>query len=264
MTSQQTSDGGSTTPRPAPGIAPRCPELPPRGLPATDVLLGWVEQGQALVEEHVAALDDAAVAGPSRLPGWTRGHVVTHLARNADALVNLLTWARTGTPTPMYPSVEARNAGIEAGAARPIAEQRADLELTARRLMETARAMSPQDWRATVRSAQGRQIPASEIPWMRVREVWIHLADLDAGPGFEALPDAVARALVHDVARWMDGRVGTRIQLPDATFGGIPGEPLVRVHGSPQALTEWLVGRSRGETLEVEGGGAVPELPRWL
>ncbi|HEX6493230.1 MAG TPA: maleylpyruvate isomerase family mycothiol-dependent enzyme [Candidatus Dormibacteraeota bacterium] len=237
-------------------------------LPATDVLLGWVEQGQALLEERIASLDDAAVTGPTRLPGWTRGHIITHLARNADALVNLLTWARTGTPTPMYPSAEARNAGIEAGAATRIADQRADLAATARRFMDAARAMSPSDWAGMVKSAQGRDIPGSEIPWMRVREVWIHLADLDVGPGFEVLPDEVARALVRDVAGWMDTRVAQRVELVgggiDARFGGAPEQHPARVRGTAQALAEWLVGRSRGETLEVEGGGPVPELPGWL
>ena len=230
------------------------------------VLVDVTRQTDALLEA-VSDLTDADVSEPSLCPGWTRGHVLTHLARNADALHNLLTWARTGTPTPMYPSVEARNAGIEAGAPRPVAEHRADLESTARRLMETARGMSPPEWQAAVQSAQGRHIPASEIPWMRVRELWIHLADLDVGAGFEVIPDAVARALVHDVGRWMDGRVEQRVELaghPDARFGGSPGGPAVRVHGTPQALAEWLVGRSRGERLEVEGGGAVPELPRWL
>ena len=238
------------------------------GLPGTEVLLGWVDEGQALLERMLAPLGDAAVGEPSRLPGWSRGHVITHMARNADALVNLLTWARTGTPTPMYPSPEARNAGIEAGAARPIAEQRDDLAATARRLMATARAMTPGDWRATVQSAQGRHIPAAEIPWMRVREVWIHLADLDIGAGFDVLPDAVATALVGDVAGWMDGRVQERIELAaplvDARFGGAPGQAAIRVRGSAQALAEWLVGRSRGEGLEVAGGGALPDLPRWL
>ena len=57
----------------------------------------------------VAALTDSQARAPSLLPGWTRGHVVTHLARNADALRNLLTWARTGIPTPMYPSRQARD-----------------------------------------------------------------------------------------------------------------------------------------------------------
>ena len=237
-------------------------------LPGTDVLLGWVEQGQARLDEMLAPLDDAAFAQPSRLAGWTRGHVVTHLARNADALVNLLTWARTGVPTPMYPSAESRNAGIEDGAGRPAAEQRDDLATAAARLMETARAMSPGAWAGTVRSAQGRDIPGSEIPWMRVREVWIHRADLDAGAGFEAMPDEVARALVRDVAGWMDGRVTERVALLspglDMAFGGSPEQRATRVHGTSQALAEWLVGRSRGERLDVEGGGAVPELPRWL
>ncbi len=238
------------------------------GLPGTAVLLGWVDEGQRLLEERLAPLDDAAVRGPSRLPGWTRGHLLTHLARNADALVNLLTWARTGTPTPMYPSAERRSLDIEAGAGRPIGVQRDDLVASARRLMETALGMGPDHWEGTVRSAQGRDIPASEIPWMRVRELWIHLADLDVGAGYEVIPDEIAVALVHDVARWMDARVDRRVEviapLTDATFGGSPGLPRVRVHGTSQALAAWLTGRSRGESLEVEAGAALPDLPAWL
>src|SRR5215472_17296509 len=40
-----------------------------------------------------ATLTDAAAREPSLLPGWTRGHVLTHVARNADGLGNLLRWA---------------------------------------------------------------------------------------------------------------------------------------------------------------------------
>jgi len=232
------------------------------------MFLDWMDAGQGRLEEMLAPLDDAAIAGPSRLPGWSRGHVVTHLARNADALVNLLTWARTGTPTPMYPSTEARTAGIEDGSGRSAAAQRDDLATAARRLMETARAMPPAAWEAAVQSAQGREIPAAQIPWLRVREVWIHLADLDLGAGFEAMPDAVAIALVDDVARWMSGRVTRRIELagPGATaaFGGRPEQPPVRVHGSAQALAAWLTGRSGGGGLTAEPAGEVPELPAWL
>src|SRR6266704_5264440 len=63
-----------------------------------------------------AALSDTQAREPSLLPGWTRGHVLTHIARNADGMVNLLHWARTGTQTPMYASPESRAADIEAGA----------------------------------------------------------------------------------------------------------------------------------------------------
>ena len=64
-------------------------------------------------------LTDAEVAEPSLLPGWTRGHVLTHLARNADGLANLLRWAGTGIETPVYASAQARAADIAAGAGRP-------------------------------------------------------------------------------------------------------------------------------------------------
>src|SRR5436309_2025968 len=65
------------------------------------------------------ALSDAQAREPSLLPGWTRGHVLSHIARNADGMVNLLNWARTGTETPMYASAESRSADIEAGARSP-------------------------------------------------------------------------------------------------------------------------------------------------
>ena len=47
-----------------------------------------------------ATLTDGQMREPSRLPGWSRGHVLTHIARNADGLANLLRWARTGAGDP--------------------------------------------------------------------------------------------------------------------------------------------------------------------
>src|SRR6266496_3912112 len=85
-----------------------------------------------------AALSDTQAREPSLLPGWTRGHVLTHIARNADGMVNLLHWARTGTQTPMYASPESRAADIEAGAGRPAAGLAADVR-------ESAAALPP--WR---------------------------------------------------------------------------------------------------------------------
>src|SRR5579859_308739 len=78
-----------------------------------------------------AALTDAQAREPSLLPGWTRGHVLTHIARNADGLRNLLIWARTGTEVPMYASAQARNDDIEAGAGRPAAGLAADVRESA-------------------------------------------------------------------------------------------------------------------------------------
>ena len=209
----------------------------------------------------------AAVAEPSALPGWTRGHLLTHLARNADALVNLLTWARTGIRTPMYASPEQRTTDIEAGAARPLAEQAADLRESAARFAEAAEALSDEAWSATVVSGQGREIPAVEVPWLRAREVWIHLVDLDVGVGMDTLPPDFAWALVRDVAGWMSGRLGEGVgaELTAQAFGAVTiGTPAsgVTVSGPPYALAAWLTGRGGAEELHVTG--QLPVIPRWL
>lgn len=64
------------------------------------------------------AMPAAAFGEPSALPGWTRAHLLTHLARNADGLGNLLTWAETGVERSMYGPGNARDDDIEAGSGR--------------------------------------------------------------------------------------------------------------------------------------------------
>ncbi|MGH3882478.1 MAG: maleylpyruvate isomerase family mycothiol-dependent enzyme [Pseudonocardiaceae bacterium] len=228
-----------------------------------DTALAWAADGQALFERAVAECSD--LRGPSRLPGWTRGHVVTHVARNAEGLVRLLAWARTGIETPMYPSIQARAADIEAGAGRPQADQLDDLRSTAAAFAAAAQELSPKHWEATVGTRHG-PIPASTVPWMRVREVWLHLVDLNVGIELDVLPGDIATALVRDVAGWMETRVPVRIevQLPGGepvTFGPATSAP-VPVSGPIQELAGWLTGRSPGDRLIAPEG--LPELPRWL
>jgi maleylpyruvate isomerase len=228
-------------------------------------VLDWVEDGQRRLQDAVDALPGEAVTEASALPGWTRGHLLTHLARNADALVNLLTWARTGVPTPMYASPDQRATDIEAGAGRPLAEQRTDLRESAARFRKAAQALSAGAWSAMVVSGQGRDIPASQVPWLRAREVWIHLVDLDVGVGMDILPPDFAWALVHDVAGWMATRVepGTGAELTAQGHGtvvlGTPS-PGRTATGPPYALAAWLTGRGGTE----EPRGELPKLPRWI
>ncbi|GAB2968838.1 maleylpyruvate isomerase family mycothiol-dependent enzyme [Streptomyces pseudoechinosporeus] len=227
----------------------------------------WVEAGQLALQQAVDALPADAVTEPSALPGWTRGHLLTHLARNADALVNLLTWARTGIRTPMYASPDQRATDIEAGAGRSLAEQRDDVRESAARFRKAARSLSADAWSATVVSAQGREIPASEVPWLRAREVWIHLVDLRVGVGMDALPPDFAWALVREVAGWMSARVAPGIGAELSADGHDPvvlGTPTtgVTVTGPPYALAAWLTGRSGTDELHIIG--ELPEIPRWL
>ena len=85
--------------------------MPDQILPDLETL----DAATARLSATCADVDDATARRPSLLPGWSVGHVLTHVARNADGMVNLVTWAVTGDRTPMYASMEARNAAIEEG-----------------------------------------------------------------------------------------------------------------------------------------------------
>lgn len=240
-------------------------------LPPWDTVTGWATQGQQAVELAASRLRPGEVAGPSRLPGWTRGHVLSHLARNADALVNLLTWARTGTETRMYTSSTDRADGIEAGAYRALPEQLADLNAADERFLVAADAVPAGRREFMVRSAQGREIPASEVPWLRVREVWLHVVDLDADYDVDDMPDDVAWMLAADVAGWMSSRTQVTAELraegqPDPVrLGPAPrsGDTGAVVGGTPQRIAGWLTGRVQDQDgLTVTGD--LGELPRWL
>src|SRR4051794_5566773 len=78
----------------------------------------------------VGRLDDSAVASPSLLPDWTVGMVLTHLARHADGQVSVL----RGETTARYPSIEARDAGIEAARGRSADDEIADVRNAISRL----------------------------------------------------------------------------------------------------------------------------------
>ncbi|MFF7728042.1 maleylpyruvate isomerase family mycothiol-dependent enzyme [Streptomyces sp. NPDC008001] len=203
-------------------------------------------------------LGDAAVAGPSRLPGWTRGHVLAHVARNADALVNVL------AGRPMYESADSRDGDIARDAGRPLAVHLADLRDSAARLR--ARAAVPADWTRTVVMRNGVTDRAARVPFRRWIELELHLVDLDAGYELEDLPEEFTGREIDFLAdRWSD-----RPGIPAVTLvaddgrswrtGGTEGAP-VTVTGSPAALLGWLAGRGdKGATLDT-GGAPLPALP---
>jgi len=96
----------------------------------------------------VATLEDDDVAGPSGLPGWSRGHVLTHLARAADSRTGLLTAARAGKIGRQYPSEESRAQEIEAGARHPAPVILVDLRQALDRLRDVVAGHAAQLWNA--------------------------------------------------------------------------------------------------------------------
>lgn len=220
-----------------------------------------------------STLADAQMREPSLLPGWTRGHVLTHVARNAEGLGNLLRWARTGVQVPMYASRESRNADIEAGAGRSAAELTADLEGAATAFAAEAASLPGEAWTAQVRMLTGPAFPAHGVLAWRLREVEIHHVDLAAGYRPADWPGGFVTETLPAVAESFAGREGTpscRLQ-PDGCGSWLqigPARPpvhtLVSVQGPPAGLLAWLLGRGDGSGLRVSGDGAtLPVLPPW-
>ncbi|MFG3028939.1 maleylpyruvate isomerase family mycothiol-dependent enzyme [Streptomyces sp. NPDC048253] len=237
--------------------------------PAT--MLERVAKGTAAFEAAVHRLTDQGFTRPTYLPGWSRAHVVAHVARNADALVNLLTWARTGVETPMYASGGQRAREIEEGARRPAEELRAELIAAERRLAEELAALPDECWAATVRTARGREVPVSQVPWMRVREVWVHAVDLNIDTSFDDVPHDVCAALVDDVASSFAGRPdcpSVRLRSENGAHAWLLGDPAgvepVVVSGDLPSLAAYATGRPEPGPLYPTGGGSLPKLPAWL
>lgn len=199
----------------------------------------WTADGSALLRATVAGLTDAEVRTASCLPEWTVGQLVAHIAANADALGNLVHWAATGIETPMYPSVEARQAAIEQARTKDAGELLEWLDQAGSQLEAGFDALSEAQWTATVKTIQGRAMPATEIPWLRSREVLIHTVDLDRGIGFADLPADFVEALIDDIC--------TKREL----------EPSALPAGPRHQIAAWLAGRPH----------SLPEAPRlgpWL
>nr|WP_239028146.1 maleylpyruvate isomerase family mycothiol-dependent enzyme [Pseudonocardia acidicola] len=217
----------------------------------------------------MSRLGDEAFAAPSALPGWSRAHVLTHIARNADAMINLLTWARTGVVTPAYVSREQRDADIEAGAGRPADAIRTDVEVTSDKLAQVVKAMPESAWSATVRNVQGVEIPATDIPWVRAREMWIHAVDLDAGAAFTDFPAPMVHELLTDVT----ATLGAKEDCPAVRLIATDHQQVwtlrtaagaVAVLGPAAELAGWVLGRTRSRELRTDDGRPLPELPGWL
>jgi maleylpyruvate isomerase len=235
-----------------------------------------VDEATARLAATVTGLTDRDVGQPSALPGWTRGHLLTHVARNADGLRNLLIWARTGVETPQYPSRDVRDAEIDAGAGRNAAELLADLRASAAAFDAEAAALSGQAWQATVRGLFGPDHPAWFTLVRRLTEVEVHHVDLDAGFGPDDWPASfVAAQLPRTVADFADRPdvPACRIQVTGAAgasaagvfeIGPIgPGRAPCTVSGTGPAVLAWLTGRSDGSGLTVEPAGGAAHLPPW-
>jgi len=172
---------------------------------------------------------------PSLLPGWTRAHVLAHLARNADAMRNLLVGVRNGQDRPAYASAQARQAGVEHGAGLRADELVADLASSAMALRTVARQLPGERWQVPVRIGDSAPFPAAGLLTRRLVEVELHHCDLGAGYGPADWPAAFAALdLAEPMRSWREDRIAcTRTATPLAPVRPpAPYRPNQRLPGS--------------------------------
>ncbi len=180
---------------------------------------------QSALNADLAGLDEARARSASTLPGWSVGHVITHLARNADSVVWRLEGAARGEIRDQYPGgLAQRAADIEAGAARPAAELVADVARTSAAVEQAMTALPPAAWDAPSRSSRGVIESSRDALLSRWREVVVHHGDLGFGP--IPLPDDLVEA-------WLPREL-----------------PRLASRTDPAALLSWLIGRGGAPVLE--------------
>jgi maleylpyruvate isomerase len=212
----------------------------------------------------LASLDEMGGVDPGRpslCPGWTAGHVLTHLARNADGLRRSVEGARRGKSVPMYDSEEARDRDIEAGADRLMTELVDDVASSAYALRETWEELRPADWSREMLHRAGPR-PVRDTLAMRRYEVEIHHVDLGGEFGPTDWPADFVKSLLPgegELARRAPDGVGLDVRATDTRgnwSSGPGGSQRVVVSGPAWALACWLVGRPgpAAGALSVTGG----------
>jgi maleylpyruvate isomerase len=194
----------------------------------------------------IAGIDDGEARAPSALPGWSRGHLLTHLARNADSHVRRTAAALRGEVVDQYAGGPAgRAAEIEAGAGRPAADLLEDVRASAAELA-AAWAAAPAHgptWDVVSRDGGGTERRLKELPGRRWQELEVHLLDLDVGADPDGWSEAFVRRFLPLVRPTMERRLPRGAAPPAA--GSL----------DERAELAWLYGRLQGPDL--------PELAPW-
>ena len=237
----------------------------PSASPDVPAYLAALPEVTASLLTEADELNDRTVQEPSTLPRWSRGHVLTHLARNAEGSVRLLEWARTGQRQDEYVNMDIRERDIEAGARRPVRDLVDDVRYWSETLSATAEGLDDARWQETIQWAAGEYTRAAVIPVARLGEVLLHHTDL--GIGFEPsrwpshlLPDLFDRYLSLTK---VPAPVPFELRDTDSGRQWTVGSGSVNnvVSGPAPWLLGWLTRRSSGQHLSIDPASPLPQLP---
>lgn len=229
-------------------------------------MLEALRQSDQRAIRTVDSLSGADWSAPSLLPGWTRAHVVAHLALNAEGFDRALDALQESGFLAVYDSNAARDEAIEDLAAQDPAEIRDRYFGATTRLRHTFGSLTADQWEATVsRLPEGPQWPVPTLPTFRRREVEIHHADLGAAYGSADWPEDFVVGLLdlvapnHERSDESDPFTARATDL-DRTWDLGAGSPVVS--GTAAALAWWLVGRGTGAGLSTDPG-PLPAIGPW-
>lgn len=223
------------------------------------------ESEQRLVRT-VDSLTDEEWAQPSLLPGWTRAHVVAHLALNAEGMADALDAMRRGERGAMYASNEQRDDDIDDLAGQPVPDIRTRLFASGERLRTILAGLTDDDWAGSIdRVPGGPQWPVLALPAARRREVEIHHADLGGGYRHTDWPRDFCIELLDVLATEQAANPETddfRVSATDLGRSWQVGADEPVVAGPGADLAWWLAGRGSGEGLST-ASGVLPRVGAW-
>jgi maleylpyruvate isomerase len=209
------------------------------------------------VNDTVATADEAMVRGPSGLPGWSRGHVIAHIANFSEAMTRQVEEALQGRLIEVYDGGRpARDAAIEAGAGRPAAELKQHLLEATTGLIAAWEKVGPDDWERPVMHRNSNLAAAVYASW---RELAVHTVDLALEPTADGWPPEFCLHLLDFLRPRTPEGIHLILQADDGTRweAGL-GEPRV-LTGNLTDLTAWYAGRTPPGPIT----GPAPDLLPW-
>jgi maleylpyruvate isomerase len=210
-----------------------------------DATLRHVGEAHALLVTHIRSTPFDPTAA-SLLPDWTIGHVLTHIARNADSFTGLVETAARGDIGDQYPGgFEQRSADIERGAGRSRDDLIADVAAACARLETAFDSLDELTWqRGRGRVTIGEQ-PIAVLPARRWRETMIHHSDLGLGFSLDDFSDEFVDHEIPLLAATLPKRLpdGVSVTLVATDSGARVGDGNTVVSAPRHALLGWLIGR---------------------
>ncbi|SEJ26952.1 maleylpyruvate isomerase [Arthrobacter sp. yr096] len=235
-------------------------QITPGALPAE------LHKAADTVTRLLSKLEESSVAEPSELPGWTRGHVLAHLAGISNAMARQLEYARRGETVELYDGgMDGRTKAIELAAGHSLAQHTESVKTAVGSAIAAFDALGPDDWQAHIAYRDGIVFDGGLALW---RELTIHASDLRLGFG----PETWSRPFCEHLISFLAARVPETYKLvlqptglPQLSIGS--GGTSIAITGMLTDIAAWLAGREPSlgslRATAAADGVELPELLPW-